>query len=190
VGVATANSGSYAAGGKGGNATSSATGGKASADSTNVNLNSTTSKGGNAKQAQGQEQGQSQIGVNEQGQSQSADNAGNSQTITYRQVQQAPGIAQGGIAIQGCATGGNAGGSNTHGAAFLGIGFTPRECYRFMLAQAVAALGDPEGAMKILETTDTARDVLKRMQADRKAANDAILQSEIDEAAKRYYATH
>ena len=81
---------------------------------------------------------------------------------TYRQVRQAPSIAQGSFAITGCSVGGNAGGSNKNGAAFLGFGWTPKECYAFMLAQAYQSIGQYEAVCDILRNTKTG----KRMERD------------------------
>lgn len=150
-------------------------------DNTDVNVNgqSQTAKGGNASQGQDQ----SQIGINEQGQSQSSKtststvqgqgqvngNSDNTQATdvnvegdTYEQVRQAPAVAQGSFAIQGCGAAGNVGGSNTHGAAFLGVGFTPAECYAFLLAQSYQAVGQTEAACLVLNSTKAARRAAKR----------------------------
>ena len=81
---------------------------------------------------------------------------------TYHQVRQAPAIAQGSFAISGCSVAGNAGGSNQHGAAFLGIGWTPKECYAFMLAQAYQSIGQYKAVCDILRNTKTG----KRMERD------------------------
>ena len=81
---------------------------------------------------------------------------------TYQQVRQAPSIAQGSFAISGCNVAGNAGGSNTHGAAFLGFGWTPKECYAFMLAQAYQSIGQYKAVCDILRNTKTG----KRMERD------------------------
>ena len=81
---------------------------------------------------------------------------------TYHQVRQAPSIAQGSFAITGCSVGGNAGGSNKNGAAFLGFGWTPKECYAFMLAQAYQSIGQYKAVCDILRNTK----VGKRMERD------------------------
>lgn len=150
-------------------------------DNTDVNVNgqSQTAKGGNASQGQDQ----SQIGINEQGQSQSSKtststvqgqgqvngNSDNEQSTdvsvegdTYQQVRQAPSIAQGSFAIQGCGAAGNVGGTNSHGAAFLGLGFTPAECYAFLLAQAYQAVGETQTACEVLNSTKAAKRAEKR----------------------------
>ena len=81
---------------------------------------------------------------------------------TYHQVRQAPSIAQGSFAITGCSVGGNAGGSNKNGAAFLGFGWTPKECYAFMLAQAYQSIGQYKAVCDILRNTKVGR----RMEDD------------------------
>lgn len=81
---------------------------------------------------------------------------------TYQQVRQAPSIAQGSFAISGCSVGGNAGGSNKNGAAFLGFGWTPKECYAFMLAQAYQSIGQYKAVCDILRNTKTG----KRLERD------------------------
>jgi hypothetical protein len=80
-----------------------------------------------------------------------ASSANNSFTSIY--PKQAPAISQGSFAINGCAVAGNAGGSGTGGAGFLGLGFTTEQCYDFMLAQAYGALGEPEAACDVLNTS-------------------------------------
>jgi len=59
--------------------------------------------------------------------------------------------------IQGCGVGGNVGGSNVRGAAFLGVAFTPRECYLYMQAQAYAAVGQDQAACEVLNHTKAAK---------------------------------
>jgi hypothetical protein len=80
----------------------------------------------------------------------------------HYQVRQAPSVAQGSFAIQGCGAAGNAGGSNTHGSAFMGFGFTPAECYAFLLAQSYQAVGERKAACEILNSTKTAQRAAKR----------------------------
>lgn len=129
----------------GGKANASASGGKASADSENTNVN-------------GQDQGQLQ------GQKQSANNEGNAQstTINTKVERSAPAAVQGSIAISGCSVGGNAGGSNVGGAGFLGLAFTPPECYAFALAQAYQAVGEQKTACLVLNSTNAAKRAVKR----------------------------
>ncbi len=121
------------------NSSSNATGGNASSS-----LNSSvTANGGNSN----------------------ASNAGNNQTSNYTNINErsAPSISQGSFAIQGCSVAGNVGGSNVHGSVFLGIGFTPRECYNFELAQAYQAIGYNYQACVILNSTKTMRRLHKEM---------------------------
>jgi len=80
---------------------------------------------------------------------------------SYREVEQAPAIGQGSFAIQGCAVAGNAGGSWDGGAAFLGFGWTPAQCYDFMLAQAYQSLGEKKAACDILATTKAGKRAAK-----------------------------
>lgn len=81
---------------------------------------------------------------------------------SYREVRQAPAVGQGSFAIQGCAVAGNVGGSNTNGAAFLGLGWTPDECYTFMLAQAYQSVGEQSAACQILNSTKAAQRARKQ----------------------------
>lgn len=119
-------------------------------DNTNVGINE-----------QGQHQGQSQAAISEQGQQQSANNEGNSLSVTNEAVRQAPSVAQGSFAIAGCAAAGNAGGSNKNGSAFLGFGFTSSECYLYLTAQAYAGLGQIETACAIVNQTRAAKRLVK-----------------------------
>jgi hypothetical protein len=91
-------------------------------------------------------------------------NAGvtNQTTTTISNPRQAPALGQGSFAIQGCPVAGNAGGSNTNGAAFLGIAFTPAQCYDFMLAQSYQALGAYRAACEVLNTSKAGRRAKKR----------------------------
>lgn len=111
------------------------------------------------RQTQGQAQGQHQTASSDQSQTQSANNEGNTQstTVETNHVRQAPSLAQGVVMPVGCGVGGNAGGSNTNGAGFLGIAFTPAECYAFMLAASYASLGMIDSACEVLNTTKAAK---------------------------------
>lgn len=80
----------------------------------------------------------------------------------YREVRQAPAVGQGSFAIQGCAVAGNVGGSNSNGAAFLGLGWTPDECYDFMLAQAYQSLGRDKAACQVLNMSKAGQRAKKR----------------------------
>jgi len=91
-----------------------------------------------------------------------ASNQGNSQSVNSYVERSAPSVGQGSFAIQGCSVAGNLGGSNIHGSAFLGIGFTPRECYKFQLAQAYQAIGNTYQACMILNSTDTMQKMAKQ----------------------------
>lgn len=73
--------------------------------------------------------------------------------LNYEEVRQAPSIGQGSFAIQGCGVAGNAGGSNSTGAVFLGLGWTPAQCYDFMLAQAYQSVGERKTACEVLNNT-------------------------------------
>jgi len=109
----------------------------------------------NAEQKQSQEQSQGQQ------QSQSANNEGVSQSVNTEAVRQAPSVGQGSFAIVGCGAAGNAGGSNSHGSAFLGFGFTPAECYKYMTAASYQAIGEYDTACLILNTTKAAKRAAK-----------------------------
>lgn len=133
-------------------------------------------------QLQGQLQGQAQGQDQTQGQSQRAEaqalsnsesaasagstatssSGGNSQSLSIANPRQAPAVAQGSFAIQGCGVAGNLGGSNTSGAGFLGFGFTPSQCYDFMLAQAYQALGAYQAACNVLNESKAGRRAAKR----------------------------
>lgn len=80
----------------------------------------------------------------------------------YRQVRQAPSIGQGSFAISGCGVAGNIGGSNTSGAAFLGLGWTPAQCYDFMLAQAYQAVGETKAACEVLNKSKAGQRAARR----------------------------
>lgn len=81
---------------------------------------------------------------------------------TYRQVRQAPSVAQGSIVIQTCSAGGNAGGSNTSGSAFLGFAYITASCYDLSYAAAYAALGQRQAACDILRTSKRGKKYEKR----------------------------
>jgi len=82
-----------------------------------------------------------------------------SSSYSYTEARQAPSVAQGSFAISGCSVGGNAGGSNIHGSAFLGFGWTPTECYKFMLAQAYQAIGEKKAVCDILRNTKVGKKI-------------------------------
>lgn len=80
----------------------------------------------------------------------------------YVEVRQAPSVGQGSFAISGCSVGGNAGGSNIHGSMFLGFGWTPSQCYDFMLAQAYQSIGEKKAVCDILRQTKAGKRAEKR----------------------------
>ena len=82
--------------------------------------------------------------------------------ITYKEVQQAPAIGQGSFAISGCSVAGNAGASGPGGAGFLGFGWTPAQCYDFMLAQAYQSIGEKKAVCDILKNTKAGKRQAKR----------------------------
>lgn len=92
---------------------------------------------------------QSQATTNQNSTSAAATNAGNAQSVEFKDVRQAPGIAQGSLLVTGCGAGANAGGSNTGGSGFLGITFTPYECHLARHADAYDAAGDHLTACEI-----------------------------------------
>jgi len=92
----------------------------------------------------------------------SANSGGNELTVNERHVRQAPGLAQGSFAIVGCGVAANAGGSNVGGAAFLGFGFTPSQCYDFMLANAYCTAGATEACCEVLNNSKAGRRAQKR----------------------------
>lgn len=83
-------------------------------------------------------------------------------STNYQEVRQAPSIGQGSFAISGCSVGGNAGGSNVHGSMFLGFGWTPSQCYDFMLAQAYQSIGEKKAVCDILRNTKAGKRQEKR----------------------------
>lgn len=89
--------------------------------------------------------------------------SGDASVSYYSKVERsAPALGQGSFALAGCGAGGNVGGSNSSGAAFLGFGFTPAECYAFMLAQSYEAIGETVAACQVLNTTNAAKRAAKR----------------------------
>ena len=119
--------------------TNTATGGNASA-----NVGDVSSTGGNATV--------NVAPVVEQGAVQIAEGAVQS-NYTYKEVKQAPAIGQGSFAIYGCNVGGNAGASGPGWAGFLGFGWTPQQCYDFMLAQAYQSIGEKKAVCDILKNS-------------------------------------
>lgn len=82
-----------------------------------------------------------------------SNSGGNSLTVNENQVKQAPGLAQGSFAIIGCGFAANAGGSGSGGAGFLGLGFTPEQCYDFMLANAYCTAGATQACCEVLNAS-------------------------------------
>jgi hypothetical protein len=85
-----------------------------------------------------------------------------SSNYQYKEVQQAPSIGQGSFAISGCNVGGNAGGSGPGWSGFLGFGFTPDQCYDFMLAQAYQSIGEKKAVCDILRNSKAGKRQEKR----------------------------
>ena len=83
-------------------------------------------------------------------------------SYTYKEVKQAPAIGQGSFAIYGCNVGGNAGASGPGWAGFLGFGFTPEQCYDFMLAQAYQSIGEKKAVCDILRNSKAGKRQEKR----------------------------
>lgn len=124
--------------------TNTATGGNATA---------TGGEGGSAVAAAVVENGAVQVSV--------AEGAVQS-NYSYKEVKQAPSIGQGSFAITGCSIAGNAGGSGPGWSGFLGFGFTPQQCYDFMLAQAYQSIGEKKAVCDILKNSKAGK-----RQADR-----------------------
>lgn len=81
---------------------------------------------------------------------------------TYTERLQAPSIGQGSFAIAGCSVAGNAGGSGPGWSGFLGFGFTPSQCYDFMLAQAYQSIGEKKAVCDILRNSKAGKRQEKR----------------------------
>jgi hypothetical protein len=81
---------------------------------------------------------------------------------TYTERLQAPSIGQGSFAIAGCSVAGNAGGSGPGWSGFLGFGFTPSQCYDFMLAQAYQSIGEKKAVCDILKNSKAGKRQEKR----------------------------
>lgn len=127
-------------GGDGGNA-------KADADSTSVSVSDAdaTAVSGSVSVSEGGDS------ASESNSESNANNNGNSQSVNFKDVRQAPSVAQGSVVIPTCGAGGNAGGSNTSGSAFLGLAYIPAKCYDLMYAGAYAAIGQLQAACDILK---------------------------------------
>lgn len=92
----------------------------------------------------------------------SSNSGGNTLEVNERHVRQAPGLAQGSFAIVGCGVAGNAGASGPGGAGFLGFGFTPQQCYDFMLANAYCTAGATEACCEVLNNSKAGQRARKR----------------------------
>lgn len=91
-----------------------------------------------------------------------ASNAGNAQSIAIQHQRSAPSLGQGSLMPSGCGMGANAGGSQPGGAAFLGFSFTTAECYKFLLAQHLTAIGMVDSACDVLMSTKSATAAYKK----------------------------
>lgn len=91
-----------------------------------------------------------------------SNSGGNSLTVNESNPRQAPGLAQGSFAIVGCGFAANAGGSAPGGAGFLGFGFTPEQCYDFMLANAYCTAGATAACCEVLNSSKAGRRAAKR----------------------------
>lgn len=95
----------------------------------------------------------------------SATNGGNTlatSNVNSGNLIEAAGVVQPAtMIIQGCQVQGQAGGSNTRAAGMLGIGFTPKNCYDYMQAQAYLAIGATQAACEILNHTEAAARAVK-----------------------------
>lgn len=87
---------------------------------------------------------------------------GNAQSISYSHQRSAPSLGQGSLMPAGCGMGANAGGSQPGGAAFLGFVFTTSECYKFILAQHLTAIGMVDSACDVLMSTRAATNAYKK----------------------------
>lgn len=161
----------------GGNTSATATqnqtqqqGQRQSSNNSNVNKNASSSKSSslsNAKSASSAVTGPSYSNSSAlTGPStSSATNGGNTlatSNINSGNLIEAAGVVQPAtMIIQGCQVQGQAGGSNTRAAGMLGIGFTPKNCYDYMQAQAYLAIGATQAACEILNHTEAAARAIK-----------------------------
>lgn len=133
-----------------------ATGGNATA-----NVGDVSATGGNATATGGEGGSAVSAAVVESGAVSVAEGAFQNSTV-YKEVQQAPSIGQGSFAITGCSVAGNAGGSGPGWSGFLGFGFTPQQCYDFMLAQAYQSIGEKKAVCDILKNSKAGKRQEKR----------------------------
>ena len=118
------------------------------------------SEGGDAKAASVATGGNASATGGEGGSSNSdasSNSGGNSLTVNESAPRQAPGLAQGSFAIIGCGIAANAGGSSPGGAGFLGFGYTPEQCYDFMLANAYCTAGATQACCEVLNNSKAGR---------------------------------
>jgi hypothetical protein len=135
---------------EGGDAVSVAKGGNAVASGGKGG--SATAKGGAGGKASASQ---------DQSQTASADNAGNSQSITHNQVRQAPmAYAPDAYPSAPCRVSGSAGASGAIGGISLGGSKMDAECDRRETARSFALLGQYEAALKILCMTKAAQEAL------------------------------
>lgn len=138
----------------------SSVGNVTSGDVTSTNTNNNTANGGAG--GQGGTGGEAVASaVVESGAASAVVESGAIQ-YTYTERLQAPAIGQGSFAISGCSVGGNAGASGPGWAGFLGFGFTPQQCYDFMLAQAYQSLNEKKAACDILRNSKAGKRQEKR----------------------------
>jgi len=130
---------------------------KAFSDSTSESSSVSSATGGNAVATGGNAVSEGSVAIAEAGAGGSVGDI----EVSYVQARSAPSMGQGSFAISGCSVGGNAGGSNTSGSAFLGFGWTPLECYKFMLAQAYQAIGEKQAVCDILRKTKAGEALIK-----------------------------
>lgn len=131
-----------------------AAGAKSEADAKAAAFSNSHAEGGDAKAASVATGGKAVATGGEGGSSDASSNSGgNALTVNENQVRQAPGLAQGSFAIVGCGFAANAGGSGPGGAGFLGLGFTPEQCYDFMLANAYCTAGATQACCEVLNSS-------------------------------------
>jgi hypothetical protein len=142
-----------------------AAGAKSEADAKAASFSNSNAEGGDAKAASvatggdAKATGGKAVATGGEGGSSdaSSNSGGNALTVNENQVRQAPGLAQGSFAIVGCGFAANAGGSGAGGAGFLGLGFTPEQCYDFMLANAYCTAGATAACCEVLNSSKAGR---------------------------------
>lgn len=142
-----------------------AAGAKSEADAKAASFSNSHAEGGDAKAASVATGGKAVATGGEGGDANSdasSNSGGNALTVNENQVRQAPGLAQGSFAIIGCGVAGNVGGSSPGGAGFLGLGFTPEQCYDFMLANAYCTAGATQACCEVLNTSKAGKRAASR----------------------------